>query len=88
MYVVGFPVMLPQCILITGKQHSPRACLKKAFCKIYLTICGKFCPDEGTVAGYGSRIRVEYTAKWDVQIAGMIQARSSSGNYTRYWKFP
>ena len=30
----------------------PRACLKKAFCKMYVTICGRFCPIEGGVAGY------------------------------------
>ena len=54
-----------------------RACLKKAFCKMCVTICGIFCPDEGAVAGYGNRIRVKYTAKWGVQIAGMIfQTRS------------
>ena len=28
-----------------------RACLKKAFCKMCVTICGRFCPDEGAVAG-------------------------------------
>ena len=50
----------------------PRACLKKAFCKMCVTICGRFCPDEGAVAGYGNRIRAKYTAKWGVQIAGMI----------------
>ena len=32
----------------------PRACLKKAFCKMCVTICGIFCPDEGAVAGYGN----------------------------------
>ena len=54
-----------------------RACLKKAFCKMCVTICGRFRPDEGAVAGYGNRIRVKYTAKWGVQIAGMIfQTRS------------
>ena len=54
-----------------------RACLKKAFCKMCVTICGRFCPDEGAVAGYGNRIRAKYTAKWGVQIAGMIfQTRS------------
>ena len=37
-----------------------------------VTICGRFCPDEGAVVGYGNRIRVKYTAKWGVQIAGMI----------------
>ena len=43
-----------------------------------VTICGRFCPDEGAVAGYGNRIRVKYTAKWGVQIAGMIfQTRST-----------
>ncbi len=43
-----------------------------------VTICGRFLPDEGAVAGYGNRIRVKYTAKWGVQIAGMIfQTRST-----------
>ena len=37
-----------------------------------VTICGRFCPDEGVVAGYDNRIRVKYTVKWGVQIAGMI----------------
>ncbi|WP_342981537.1 DUF6783 domain-containing protein [Ruminococcus sp. 2227st1_E6_2227SCRN_220401] len=42
-----------------------------------VTICGKFCPDEGVVAGYDNRIRAKYTAKWGVQIAGMLfQTRS------------
>ncbi|MFR5939517.1 MAG: DUF6783 domain-containing protein, partial [Ruminococcus sp.] len=27
--------------------------MKKAFCKMCITICGRFCPDEGAVAGYG-----------------------------------
>ena len=54
-----------------------RACLKKAFCKMCVTICGRFRPDEGAVAGYGNRIRVKYTAKWGVQIAVMVfQTRS------------
>ena len=60
-------------------QIGSRACLKKAFCKMCVTICGRFRSDEGAVAGYGNRIRVKYTAKWGVQIAGMIfQTRSSS----------
>ena len=59
-------------------ETYPRACLKKAFCKMCVTICGIFCPDEGAVAGYGNWIRVKYPAKWGVQIAGMIfQTRSS-----------
>ena len=36
-----------------------------------VTICGRFRSDEDAVAGYGNRIRVKYTAKWGVQIAGM-----------------
>ena len=28
--------------------------------------------DEGVVAGYGNRIWTKYTAKWGVQIAGML----------------
>ena len=60
-------------------QTRSRAYLKKAFCKMCVTICGRFCPDEGAVAGYGNRIRAKYTAKWGVQIAGMIfQTRSST----------
>ena len=43
-----------------------------------VTICGRFLPDEGAVAGYGNRIRVKYTAKWGVQIAGMIFQTHSS----------
>ncbi|MFQ7771356.1 MAG: DUF6783 domain-containing protein, partial [Ruminococcus sp.] len=51
--------------------------MKKAFCKMCVTICGRFCPDEGAVAGYGNRIRAKSPAKWGVQIAGMIfQAHS------------
>ena len=33
------------------------------------------------VASYGNRMRVKYTAKWGLQIAGMIfQTRSSAGH--------
>ena len=43
-----------------------------------VTICGRFYPNEGGVAGYGNRMRVKYTAKWGLQIAEMIfQAHSS-----------
>ena len=43
-----------------------------------VTICGRFCSDEGVVAGYDNRIRTKYTAKWGVHLAGMIfQTRSS-----------
>ncbi|MFR0962112.1 MAG: DUF6783 domain-containing protein [Dorea sp.] len=26
-------------------------------------MCGRFCPDEGVVAGYSNRIRAKYTCK-------------------------
>ena len=56
-----------------------RACLKKAFCKMCVTVCGRFCLNEGGVAGYVNRMKVKYAAKWGVQIAGMIfQTRSKS----------
>ena len=29
-----------------------RACLKNAFCQMYFTICGRFVPNEGRIAGY------------------------------------
>ena len=54
-----------------------------------VTICGRFRPDEGAVAGYGNRIRVKYTAKWGVQIAGMIFQTRSRAGYScegREWK--
>ncbi|WP_343084675.1 DUF6783 domain-containing protein [Blautia producta] len=36
-----------------------------------VTLCGRFDPDEGGVAGYVDRIGGKYTAKWGVQIVGM-----------------
>ncbi|WP_408611498.1 DUF6783 domain-containing protein [Blautia faecis] len=60
------------------EKSFPKACLKKAFCKMCATICGRFCPEEGAVAGYGNRIRAKYTAKWGVQIAGMLFQTGSS----------
>ena len=58
-------------------QTRSRACLKKAFCKMFVTICGRFRSDEGAVAGYGNRIQVKSPAKWSVQITKMIfQTRS------------
>ncbi|MEO3234677.1 MULTISPECIES: DUF6783 domain-containing protein [Clostridia] len=29
---------------------------------MYVTICGRFCPDEDAVVGYVGRIRAKYTA--------------------------
>ncbi len=50
-----------------------RACLKNALRKMCVTICGRFCSDEGVVVGYDNRIRTKSTAKWGVQIAGFTQ---------------
>ncbi|WP_334304195.1 DUF6783 domain-containing protein [Blautia faecis] len=50
-------------------------------------MCGRFCPDEGAVAGYGNRIRAKYTAKWGVQIAGMIFQTGSNLHIQLYRKF-
>ncbi|MGN9012372.1 DUF6783 domain-containing protein [Oliverpabstia intestinalis] len=62
-----------------------RACLKKAFRKLRVTVCGRFYPNEGVVAGYGNRTRVKYTAKWGLQIAEMIfQTRSGSVSVLSY----
>ena len=56
---------------------TTRACLKKAFRELRVSVCGRFYPNEGGVAGYGNRMRVKYTAKWGLQIAEMIfQTRS------------
>ena len=52
--------------------------MKNAFCKMCVTVCGTFVPDEGVVAGYDNRIRDKSPAKWGVQIAGMILGARSS----------
>ena len=58
---------------------------EKGFLQDVRHILWEICPDEGAVAGYGNRIRVKYTAKWGVQLAGMIfQTRSSSIWYASY----
>ena len=58
--------------------------MENAFCKMCVTVCGKFVPDEGVVAGYDNRIRDKFPAKWGVQIAGMIfQTGSSITHYIR-----
>ena len=55
-----------------------RACLKKAFRELRVSVCGKFYPNEGGVAGYGNRLRVKFPAHWGLQIAEMIfQTRSN-----------
>ena len=56
---------------------TTRACLKKAFRELRVSVCGRFYPNESGVASYGNRMRVKYTAKWGLQIAEMIfQTRS------------
>ena len=56
-----------------------RVCLKIAFGKLCVTLCGRFCSDEGSVAGYVDRIEAKYAAKWGVQIVGMnFQTHSST----------
>ncbi|MFR5148382.1 MAG: DUF6783 domain-containing protein [Ruminococcus sp.] len=54
------------------KCQQTRACLKRLFCKMCVTIYGKFYPDEGIVTCYDNRIQTKYTAKFGTQIAGMI----------------
>ena len=55
-----------------------RACLKKAFRKLRVPVCGRFYPNEGGVAGYGNRMRAKYTIKWGLQLAEMIFQTCSS----------
>ena len=65
---------------------TTRACLKKAFRELRVSVCGRFYPNEGGVAGYGNRMRVKYTAKWGLQIAEMIfQTRSSHQGLIQTW---
>ena len=52
--------------------------MKKAFLKMYVTICGRFCLIEGGVAGYANRKKTKYTAKWGMQIEKMIFQTHSS----------
>ena len=76
---VGSGVLVGTGVLVSfGDSVGTRACLKKAFCKMCVTICGRFRSDEGAVAGYGNRIRVKSPAKWGVQIAEMIFQTGSS----------
>ena len=57
-----------------------RACLKKSFCKMCVTVCGRFCLNEGGVAGYDDRKKAKSPAKWGMQIAGMIFQTGSRAN--------
>ena len=53
-YYIQRRKFLQDIFSVFGDILCARACLKKAFCKMCVTICGRFCPDEGTVAGYGN----------------------------------
>ena len=80
MHIIGRNERVRRAVAYAAKRErflKPRACLKKAFCKMCVTICGRFCPDEGVVAGYDNRIRVKYTAKCDAHLAeSLFQTRS------------
>ena len=59
-----------------------RVGLKIAFRQMCVTLCGRFGPDEGGVAGYVDQIGTKYAAKWGVQMAGMnFQTRSRENPY-------
>ena len=70
-------VRIVRCRKVPHLHSCFRACLKKAFRRLRVPVCGRFYLSEGGVAGYGNRMKVKYTAKWDAQIAEMIfQTRS------------
>ena len=55
--------------------------MKNAFCKMCVTICGRFRLNEGGVASYGNRMKAKYTVNWGVQVVGMVfQTRSKLTN--------
>ncbi|MFR5148337.1 MAG: DUF6783 domain-containing protein [Ruminococcus sp.] len=63
LFLIFFYYFIILCRFWQSYSSLPRACLKKAFCKMCVTICGRFRSDEGAVAGYGNRIRVKSPAK-------------------------
>ena len=54
------------------------------FASCYVSLGGRFVPNEGDVAGYVYRIWRKYTAKWGVQLAGMIFQKHSSPQSSQY----
>ncbi len=53
--------------------------MKNAFREMCFTVYGRFVSNEGGVAGYVDQMRGKSTAKWGVQITGMIfQTRSKT----------
>ena len=65
-------------------KEDARVCLKIAFCKMCVTLCGRLAANEGGVASYVDRICRQYTAKWGVQIAEMNFQTHSSKYYLCY----
>ncbi len=63
-----FYLQLNQGIIQNAVSYSVIALLevypKNAFCKIYVTIYGRFCLNEGGVAGYVNRMKAKHTVKW------------------------
>ena len=62
--VLGYAGKIPE-----RRMEHPRACLKIALCQPCVTVCGRFVPHEGAVAGYSNRIRNKSAAKWGVRVA-------------------
>ena len=54
-------------------------CLKNTFCKMYIIICERFCPNEGSVVGY-NWMKAKYTANQGVQIVEIIFQTRSKAN--------
>ena len=61
--------------------------MKNAFCKRCVTICRRFCLNEGGVAGYGNWMKAKYTVNEGVQVAGMIFQTRFSNNFKRRQEF-
>ena len=59
---------------------------ENAFCKMYVTVCGKIIPDEGIVAGYDNRIWDNLPAKQGVYLAGMIFGQALTARTTFFIK--
>ncbi len=63
---------------------SARACLKITFRQMSVTVYGRFGSNERGVMGYVDRMRVKYTTKWDMQMAGMNFQTCSSITHASY----
>ncbi|MHA9738325.1 DUF6783 domain-containing protein [Robinsoniella peoriensis] len=58
--------------------HRFLACLKIAFWQLWVTLLGRFVPDEGRQSYYAPFVRGKYAAKRGVQMAGMNFQTGSS----------